>query len=468
MKILLYLILNSLFLIIKAKVINNSSESLKYMELNFKRNLTYPEELTPLSFFKTYFYNQIYVNIKVGSKKQEIPFYFYLQQFPFTIKSSNVIKREVKGIYNESMSDSYKSFKKDSLSKGDLIEGILSEDQFYFNDNIQTFINFYLDKESSGSSHITEGGKIGFKIHPEYDESKNVSFISNLKENKLISSKIFSIKYDSNKIEEDEGTLIIGAFPHNINGDQYKEEYYEKGNAIQGFTGIDWILNFNEIKYNNYTYEREIAGYFYSEIGFIIGTEKFFEYLKKLELWKKFFDEKKCHEQKFRIDDFEGNDNNQRFLFEYTGYYCDKDVDVEKINIGEILYYEKRNNFNISISGKDMWMEKDGYKYFMILQTQNYENLWYFGKPFFKKYQMIFDCDNKMIGYYSKTLDLPDKNEEKSQSSIGYIIAIIILGIIIIILAYFLIKCYIILPRKKRANELTDDNYDYSGGNINE
>ena len=227
-------------------------------------------------------------------------------------------------------------------------------------------------------------------------------------------------------------------------------------------------MNFNEIKYNNYTYEREIEGYFYSEIGFIIGTEKFFEYLKKLELWKKFFDEKKCHEQKFRIDDFEGNDNNQRFLFEYTGYYCDKDVDVEKINIGEILYYEKRNNFNISISGKDMWMEKDGYKYFMILQTQNCENLWYFDKPFFKKYQMIFDCDSKMIGYYSKTFDIPYKNEEKSQSSIGYIIAIIILGIIIIILGYFLIKCYIILPRKKRANELIDDNYDYSGGNINE
>jgi len=97
-----------------------------------------------------------------------------------------VIKREVKGIYNESMSDSYKSFKKDLLSKGDLIEGILSEDQFYFNDNIQPFINFYLDKESSASSHITEGGKIGFKIHPEYEESKNVSFISNLKEKNLI------------------------------------------------------------------------------------------------------------------------------------------------------------------------------------------------------------------------------------------------------------------------------------------
>jgi hypothetical protein len=96
------------------------------MQLNFKRNLTYPKELTPLSFFKTYFYNQLYVNIKVGSNKQEIPFYFYLQQFPLTIKSSNVKKSEVKGIFNESLSSSYKSFNQDSFSQGDLAEGILS------------------------------------------------------------------------------------------------------------------------------------------------------------------------------------------------------------------------------------------------------------------------------------------------------------------------------------------------------
>ena len=467
MRILLYL-LNSLYIIIKAKEINNSSESLKYMQLNFKRNLTYPAELTPLSFFKTYFYNQLYVNIKVGSNKQEIPFYFYLQQFPLTIKSSNVIKGEVKGIYNESLSISYKSFKKGSFPKGDLSEGILSKDQFYFNDGIQPFLNFYLDKESSASSHITEGGKIGFKIHPEYEESNDVSFISNLKENNLISAKIFSIKYDSNIIEEDEGTLIIGAFPHMINGETYKEEYYEKSNAIQGFTGIDWLFKFNDINYNNNTYENEIEGYFYSEIGFIIGTEKFFNYLTKLDLWQQNFNSKKCHEQNFRIDDFEGNDYNQRFLFEYTGYYCDKDVDVEKINIGEILFFVKRNNFNISISDKDMWMEKDGYKYFMILQTKNIEHLWVFGKPFFKKYQMIFDCDNKVLGYYSKIFKEDAKTDEKSKSYIGYVIAIIILGIIIIVLVYFLIKCYYLLPRKNRANELTDDNYDYSGGNINE
>ena len=469
MRILLYL-LYSLYIVIKAKEINNLSETLKYMELKFKRNLTYPEELTPLSFFKTYFYNQLYVNIKIGSNKQEIPFYFYLQQYPLTIKSSNVKKGEVKGIYNETTSTSYKSFKEESFKHGDLSEGILSEEQFYFNDNIQPIINFYLDKESSPSSHITEGGKIGLKLHPEYDESKNASFISNLKENNLISSTTFFIKYDSNKIEEDEGILTIGAFPHKINGVKYKEEYYEKGSAHKGYTDTDWIIQFNDINYNNYAHDTDMECYFYSEIGFIIGTEKFFNYLNELPLWKTLLNQNKCHQQKFRIDDFEGNDIFIRFLFEYTGYFCDKDVEVEKINIGEILFFEKRFNFNISISCEDMWMEKNGYKYFMILQTQNNENLWYFGKPFFKKYQMVFDYDSKTIGHYSKIFDENESsnNEEKGKSSIGYIIAIIFLGIIIVVLAYFLIKCYIILPRKKRANELTDDNYDYSGGKIND
>ena len=81
---------------------------------------------------------------------------------------------------------------------------------------------------------------------------------------------------------------------------------------------------------------------------------------------------------------------------------------------------------------------------------------------------MIFDCDNKIMGYYSKTFKEASKTDEKSKSYIGYVIAIIILGIIIIVLVYFLIKCYYLLPRKNRANELSDDIYDYSGDNINE
>ena len=118
---------------------------------------------------------------------------------------------------------------------------------------------------------------------------------------------------------------------------------------------------------------------------------------------------------------------------------------------------------------KDLWIEINGYKYFMIIKTLDLENNWYFGKPFFKRYQLVFDYDNKIIGFYKYINETGKENYEdkKDRPILVYILIIIGLVLIIIGLVFLLIKCYFILPRKKRANELSDDNYDYSDAGIN-
>jgi hypothetical protein len=454
--------------ILKSEHEFKDSEPIKYLEYSFKRNLTTKDTLTPEEFFLTYFYNQIYINLKVGSNKIEIPFYFYLQQYPLVLQPANVDEDQVKGKYDEEKSSSYKPLNKSEIQtfkNGDLLKAILSKDYFYFN-NKGVFINFYLSKENYGSSHITEGGKIGFKLGPKYDdESEETCFINNLKRNNIISSSIVSLEYDSSKIDEDSGKIYMGSYPHLFRPSLYKEEYFKKALAKKNVDELLWAYFFEEIRINNEKIDLSKDGFFYPEIGFIIGNNNFFDYLNKTEAWKEYFYiTKKCHMLKFRINDFESNDELTRFLFQYTGYYCDKDVDVEKLNIQDITFFKKNENITINLTSKDIWMEKYGYKYLMIIRTDDTENSWYFGKPFFKKYTMAFDFDSKLLGMYTKIFEGGDgssDDDEDDNSNIKLIIIIVALSLIIIGLIIFLIKCYLSLPRKKRANELSDDLYNY-------
>ena len=73
---------------------------------------------------------------------------------------------------------------------------------------------------------------------------------------------------------------------------------------------------------------------------------------------------------------------------------------------------------------------------------------------------MVFDYDNKQIGLYTQLSEKEIGNNNKSNIFV-YVIIIIGLIIIIAVLIFLLIKCYINLPRKKRANEMNDDNYEY-------
>ena len=445
--------------------LNKNTNKFKYLEYSFKRNLTINDLFTPEDFFKIYFYNQIYINITVGSNKSIIPFYFYLQQYPFVIESSNVSESQVKGLYNEMESKTYKSKSdENTFILGDLYKAYLSEDYLYFNSNINSSIKFYLAKENIEYSHITEGGKIGFKPFEIYSEDEKTSFIENLKNNKIISSKIFSFRYDSNKIDEDSGKLYIGDLPHNINPIKFNENDYIGIPAENHyyFTHYDWIYKFREIKVGGNIIEKEREAYFYSELGFIIGNRFFFNYLKNLDIWNEYlYKNKKCHEYEFYINDFESNDYIQRFLSKFTGYYCDKDVDIEKLNLGKISFITIANQYSFDFNIKELWMVKNEYKYFMIIKSEDLEDLWYFGKPFFKKYQMVFEYDKKQIGLYTKMSN--NQNENVNKSNIIYILIIVGLVIIIIGLGFLLIKSYINLPRMKRANELNDDEYEYNG-----
>ena len=162
----------------------NDNKTIKYLKFPFKRNLTLNNSMTPKQFFSTIIYNQIYIELIVGSNKQKIPFYLYLQQYHLVLQSSNSQKGEVKGIYDESKSDTYKAIEGETnFENEDLIKGILSSDDFYFYSKLLK-IPFFLSFENFPFSHITEGGKIGFRYWDKDELPKNfqnLTFVKSLK-----------------------------------------------------------------------------------------------------------------------------------------------------------------------------------------------------------------------------------------------------------------------------------------------
>ena len=92
---------------------------------------------------------------------------------------------------------------------------------------------------------------------------------------------------------------------------------------------------------------------------------------------------------------------------------------------------------------------------------------------------MVFDHDKKSIGYYVKHNEIipnnkPTEKEQKQESgkklSTGMIVLIIGICLLIgeFIAAVICIKKCKCLNRKKRANELLDDNYEYTTVNPEE
>ena len=188
-----------------------------------------------------------------------------------------------------------------------------------------------------------------------------------------------------------------------------------------------------------------------------------------MDIWKKYFNTNKCHETKFIINDFEKNDIDSKLPDEYTIYYCDKDVDISKIGIGNLSFIDKNSNYSFIFNSEFLWEEKNGYKYFKIIKHEFYNEYWYFGKPFFQKYHLVFDYDNKKIGLYTKILNEGEKDDNNNKNKNLIIFIIVIIGLIIIIgvLIYILIKNYKKFTKRKRANELMDDNYDYESNDSN-
>ena len=434
---------------------------------------TNKKELEPEKYFTNLFNNELKITLKVGSHRQPIPCYLNLNTHTVYICGSNSDLNNGQPKYEEYKSKTYTNTSSSISSESFYVVGMASKDEVCLNDNHITNLKFYLAKTKFSSHELIYSCMIGLgyeEVFYDDDDAEGYlteieSFISQLKNNKLINKKVFFIKYNDN---DDNGEIVFGAFPHELKNKYCKncieEEYIEGHNVETSDIQIVW-----SIKGYIYSGEKLMFNYLSSidfelNQGFIIGS-----YIYKKEILNNFFNEKISKEECFTQEIYQ-----QKRAFD--GFYCKKDIDITKFESLKIIL--DKIKYKIEFTYDDLFTMNGDYLYFNVLFTQEedeFKNDFILGKPVFKKYPLVFDFvrRSEKIGFYNnlsfkkKGDNINNINNEGKGSSKKLTIILIIIGIIIIGLLIFIINRYCQRPRKQKVNELIEF-FDYSAkqGNI--
>ena len=215
-----------------------------------------------------------------------------------------------------------------------------------------------------------------------------------------------------------------------------------------------WNLEFRNITIDNdIILTHYLEGIISFSISYILGTE---EYKSKIatNFFRDLMQKNIC---------FEDNINSHYFV-----YYCKKgDFNETTIKNFPILnLFHAEFNFTFKFSGNDLFLEKNGFYYFLIIFDRYNYKTWTFGKLFLNKYQLIFDHSSKKINFYINTNENKDiKSEEKKIYINNKILLIVIfssIAIISFILGLFIGKRkFKDKKRNKRANEMDNEDIDY-------
>ena len=388
------------------------------------------ESLNEKNNFYSYFTkNNISTLIEIGTPYQKIPFYIKLDEFPISI-----LGNKNKGKYNEIKSNTYNKEEECDyyFYKGNF-EGCISNDIFNIK-NEKIKFSFLLINNHSIESQM-DNNIFGLTFYSRRFSGQQ--FIYLLKNNKIIDSYNFYFKYNE---KDENGNLIIGNFPHEIDKN-YDEKLLKLINLNIKNNEFVWKFSIDEIYFDDKIINEKNFIEIKIDIKGIIGTEKYNQYFKS-----NFIDK---NNNKCQIDFSEDK--------KYKFYYCDKNVDISKLKI--IKFNSKVFNSSFEFNHKDLWIEFNEKLYYQIifknfiLNNEN-DNNWIFGELFLKKYLLLFNQDKKVIGIY----------ENKKMNFPFLIFLNIILVILVIVLGYYFKKFYKLKPRKLRVNEL-EENYDYTSYN---
>ena len=294
----------------------------------------------------------------------------------------------------------------------------------------------------------------------------NNGFIPVLKKQSGIKGNYFTFKFHNPL--EDKGDLIIGDLPHIYDSINYEEKNLRSAMIIK-YNDIKWSLNFDiyassQNKDKNQTHLAiDELSYFYIEESFITGSDSYYKFID-VNFFKKYIDKKICKKE-YRYRSYYGNS--------YINFICYiENEDKRKEFFKEfplLILHQKQMNYKFYFDYKDLFtVIPDGKRILFNVDFLSNCREWIIGKPFFKKYQLIFNSDSDLISYYIQPNNLDNNieigNNERKGLKIFLIIFLTILVFVLgIIFGRALCSKYI---RKIRANEL-EDNYSYIGKDIN-
>ena len=456
-----------------------------------------------LSLLENIFYDLAYVNLSIGTPFQIVPFQLNINSQTFYAPNK---------YFNPNESSTYHSLSKteESYSYEDIKTGFNSKDILTI-DNLKEEINFIFETKTSKDNDL---GNIGLLI-PYIFQTDVFPFFQSLKRAGIINSYTFTFKYFNNisltdtlynygKQNKPIAQFIIGDEPHNYESDKnlYNENDYIKVDALYQIDGLYWDINFDYIYsylFNNNS-KTMIPDKTHAEInpnnGYIYSTSSYFNFIKK-----NFFDKYKdiCKEKNL-VDNY------------YIYIECNKDDSLDIESFPTIYFEHKKFETIFNLTYKDLFiLDENNNKYIFLILYSRISNNWILGSIFLKKYQFTFSVDTKTIGYY-KSMNNYKRNEENSnnhdnnekgrddkennnsndnkqkgddddknningnnnnkqrnQATFYIIIGIlfVIFCVLFLIFGMYIQKKCLNNKRKKRFNELEDENFDFDGNDKN-
>ena len=391
-----------------------------------KENKSYPENLLQ---------NDLEITLKIGTPPQSVDLNLRSRIYTFFVTSSQV--NLPYKLFNEKESTSLVqiSKKETNFTNMEYSKGLKISESIYINNKELKGITLMLGTELA----YNECGALGLRLINSHESSNDLSFIYQIKKYANLDSYTFTLKYKN----DEEGDLIIGAYPH-VYDNKFNEKNFFYSKAGSNKNGVNWVLNFDIIRYNNKSVNvGSKKSLINIEYGLIQAPFKYKNYFKN-----NFYGDR-CSE-KF---------NDKRNV---TIVHCSSNFDITSFK--DLIFELKDIETQFVFTYKDLFIKENNEYIFGIVFDEDVDAkdpTWIFGKPFMKKYELVYDLDRKIIGLYKEGNESPS---EKSKVNVVFIILLVILILAVAGLSYF-IFFYLKKTRKSRAFELNDDNFDYVPSN---
>ena len=368
--------------------------------------------------------------------------------------------------YNYSNSKKFEDLTVDYFDIGSSYLAGYSKDAFSFNEkNIMLeFLNGFNYEDSCP-------GSIGMKLEEpsnseEQLQGKNLTFFEKLKKIGLISEYHWSIYFNKKEFQkEDQAFILLGKLPHEMNSDlgYFKKNNFKDGRLKpvnskegNGFE-LDQTYLFEGSNKENIINEslpiiekKYIVSLDYT-LGGVLLPQTFQEYYNKI--FENYIEKGICF-------------NKITYKKSYTFYYCKNDKnsisEIKKIFPG-IAMISRDLDYNFTLEAEDLFIEENEYVFCLLQFNQHsYEKTTlYLGKPFLKKYPFSFNYDKREINFYNSFRG----DITSGGISVATLIFSILACAIVVSVIFFLIYTFYLserISRKKRANELGDEEYDYT------
>ena len=340
-------------------------------------------------------------------------------------------------------------------------------------------LNFYF-KENNEERDLCLN--FGLNLDTTLDRT---NLINQLKKKNYINDYLWTLKY----LVEEDGIIILGTKPHFYQNDTYLMSQYCEMKAIPNQSPeTAWSFKIDEIRIKPKDSDDLILSDkkvdFLPDRGLIIGTN---EYKKKIDelVFNDLIQKGICFCEENKFSEIEKGTNDIYYI-----YYCDRKKFIgNKYTIQKsyfnsfpsLEFYIKETNMTFNLVNDHLFHEIYNRSYFLVIfkKSDNTDNIWKLGEPFFSHFQFTFDQDKKMVSFYNPVMpkisnedylkQIRDKNKTNDGDKTTLIIIIIasILTIIIFSVGGYFIGKKLNEIRKRRANELKDD-FDYTASeNIN-